>query len=745
MTYFPNGTAHARQEPPAAQNGGNNPSPAGTRPGALNASQQPPAPAVTGQAEPSQAELGRSAGNCGVESHPLSTGFVRLEANHTDPRSYQAVLVQPGWIKQDDGQNSNWLIPAHVLQNALNDGLFAALPHYVDHPDLFGFGWHQSPSVRDLAGIASNPYWDPDLNAVCATIRLYNTDAGQLLTTLYDHIIADAQAGRDVPPLGLSIAAFREYEYNEDDGTRVWTNINKISSVDAVYEPGAAGYIRQALSLVQSDHSPLQQSVPDRHQVRHETLHQAPAPEPTGGHTMTEETRTPETSLPEEEVIQAAVSTVDNNTAPAAAGPDSHPRAVDPPSEPDPVQPNLINLTAAVARLERLLAAQEEQNTIQSMGEPPRGPFLYGGLQGLDQVKLAVEALVSGTRPPSGVRPLSGIRELYMLLSGDYELTGRFHDDRVYLANVTTSTMAGIVADALNKVVVNMFQQYDQWWAPAVSVRDFSSLQDVNWITLGGVGELPTVAEGAAYTELTWDDQSESDSFVKKGGYLGITLETIDKDDTGRVMAAPRALAQGAWLTLGKAIAAIFTSNTTTGPAMSDGNNLFDNANHSNLGSTALSYAAWKATVILMMKYTELNSGERLGALTRPRYLWVPIDLEATAIEILAAGEGEPDDADYHVNPDALADGLTARTAAARRRVITVPFWTETDHWAAQADPNLYPSIGLGFRYGRTPEIFSVADPRAGLMFTNDTMPIKVRFFYAVGPTDWRGLYKHNV
>ncbi len=26
-----------------------------------------------------------------------------------------------------------------------------------------------------------------------------------------------------------------------------------------------------------------------------------------------------------------------------------------------------------------------------------------------------------------------------------------------------------------------------------------------------------------------------------------------------------------------------------------------------------------------------------------------------------------------------------------------------------------------------------------------NTMPIKVRFFYAVGPTDWRGLYKHNV
>jgi hypothetical protein len=30
-------------------------------------------------------------------------------------------------------------------------------------------------------------------------------------------------------------------------------------------------------------------------------------------------------------------------------------------------------------------------------------------------------------------------------------------------------------------------------------------------------------------------------------------------------------------------------------------------------------------------------------------------------------------------------------------------------------------------------------------MFTNDTLPVKVRFFFAVGPTDWRGLHKNNV
>ena len=32
-----------------------------------------------------------------------------------------------------------------------------------------------------------------------------------------------------------------------------------------------------------------------------------------------------------------------------------------------------------------------------------------------------------------------------------------------------------------------------------------------------------------------------------------------------------------------------------------------------------------------------------------------------------------------------------------------------------------------------------------GLMFTHDVMPVKVRWFYAVGAQDWRGLAKSNV
>ncbi|MEJ2189574.1 MAG: hypothetical protein P8Y93_09195 [Acidobacteriota bacterium] len=404
------------------------------------------------------------------------------------------------------------------------------------------------------------------------------------------------------------------------------------------------------------------------------------------------------------------------------------------------------HLRDAIELQRDILADLHADRVIQVGGNAPRDPNITLGRTPLEQIESAFEALMLGVSPPSGVAPLSGVRELYHLLSGDYDMHGIYHGDRIQFANVTSATMANITANVLNKTVINQFQQYPHWWKRITSEQDFTTLQQVKWITLGGVGELPTVAEGAAYTELTWDDQAETADFVKKGGYLGITLEAIDKDDVRRMRAAPKALAQAAWLTLSKSVSAIFTDNTGTGPTMSDSNALFDASNHGNLLTTALSHAQWVVVRTAMMKQTELNSGERLGFLTAPKYCVVPIDLETTAL-IMFASEGVPGDTDGDRDENVFAEGNvhTSRMASARERVVVCPLWTDTNNWAAVADPMLYPSIGIGFRYGRTPEIFSVASPTAGLMFTNDTLPVKVRFFYAVGPTDWRGLHKSNV
>ncbi|MDF1514990.1 MAG: hypothetical protein P1S60_14360, partial [Anaerolineae bacterium] len=569
-------------------------------------------------------------------SDPLETGSGR--------REYWCDFIKAGRVRQADGEDSNWLISEPALANAYLE--FDGVPSYLDHPALFGFGWHQEPSVKDLVGVTFDAHYNEDLKCVSGGLRLYDEDpgsAGYMVGVLMDQIMRDEAQGFKIPPIGLSAVFFQISHLDEETGLRVTDEIRHVQSVDVVYAPGAAGYIKAALSAVKP-----------RYWVNQLSLNQA-----GGRETMSEEVKgrklkvesqdTKKELKPEEGGITAEAVTT-NATIDAGA-----------------LDARFEALEDGLNRVTDLLAAQAENTAVKGVG-------LRNMQTGMDQVELALEAMLNGVNPPAGVRPLTGVRELYTLMSGDFEMTGRFNEDRVYLANVNSSTMAGLVANALNKRVINMFQSYPAWWKPGVTEQDFATLQQVKWITLGGVGELPTVSEGAAYTELTWDDQTETATFVKKGGYLGLTIEAIDKDDTYKLQAAPRALAQAAWLTLGKAISAIFTDNSGVGPTLADSIALF-NASHSNLGTTALSDAAWKTTKIAMMKQTEVNSSERLAALTRPKLLWVPIDLEATAVEILAAGEGTPGTADYHVNTEARANGMADRLAQARSRVITVPFW----------------------------------------------------------------------
>ena len=414
------------------------------------------------------------------------------------------------------------------------------------------------------------------------------------------------------------------------------------------------------------------------------------------------------------------------------------------------VAQNVESLTSDVTRLTAAVADQEANRTIVGHGDAPQDLTIRGMRNSMDRLELAFDAMMQGTRPEGDIQPLTGIRELYTLLSGDYEMTGRFNTDRVYLSNVNSSTMAALVANRLNKMVVTQFMTYPHWWKPIVVEMDFATLQDARWITLGGIGELPTVSEGAAYTELTWDDNTETAAFVKKGGYLGLTIEAIDKDDTRRLRMAPMALAQAAWLTLAKSVSGIFTQASGTGPTLADTGVLFNatavttTGGHANLLTTALSHAQWNTVRQAMRDQAELNSGEALGALTAPKYMLVPNELELTALQIMAT-EHTPGSANYNNNPYADGDARMARLASARERVIVMDLWTDANNWAAVADPNLYPGIAIGYRYGRTPEIFSVASPTAGLMFSNDVMPVKVRFFYAAGVTDFRGLHKSNV
>lgn len=636
--------------------------------------------------------------------------------------AYHARFVRAGSPKRADGSPADWTIPPDVIQSAVEKGLFNDKPVFLNHASFF-----DAPSLGNLVGrTGPKAAYNPADHAAEGEIRLLSTPAGELARTIIGDILASP--GLDI---GLSMVFYPVWEVDPSAGTRKLTSIKHIESVDLVFQPAADGRILAALSSAALSSFTLG----DLNPMPENTNTPVEAPNP-GTLSAVEGSHAAEWTAA---LAQSAASVIlANSGLPETARARLAAQQYSTPAD----------LQTAIEAEREYLASLAENQVIQIGNTPPRGASITNMRTSLDRIALAFESLIAGTPAPAGVEPLTGIRELYHRLSGDFEMSGMFHADRIQLSNVNSSTMANMVANVLNKRVAAEFQNYNLWWQPIVLEEDFQSLQAIKWTILGGVGELPTVAEGAAYTELTWDDSAESGTFIKKGGYLGLTLEAIDKDETGRLRGAPRALAQAAWLTLSKAISNIFTQSSGVGPTMSDSKALF-HTDHGNLGTTALSLTTWNAARLAMRKQTELNSGERLGALTTPKFLLVPPDLENTALQVLAS----PDEYTYAlsngnsspVNPNAQGNTFDERLNSARRRVIVVDLWTDTNDWAAACDPRMYPTIGIGYRYGRSPEIFSVASPTAGLMFTNDTMPVKVRFFFAVAPVDYRGLYKANV
>jgi hypothetical protein len=76
--------------------------------------------------------------------------------------------------------------------------------------------------------------------------------------------------------------------------------------------------------------------------------------------------------------------------------------------------------------------------------------------------------------------------------------------------------------------------------------------------------------------------------------------------------------------------------------------------------------------------------------------------------------------------------------------VITCPEFSDSNDWAAVADPLLAPAIYIGERFGIMPEIYIADNQLSGALFTNDEVRIKARHFLSVFVADYRPLYKAN-
>ena len=667
----------------------------------------------------------------------------REKANEAGPPSacrispaprYRARLIAAGPVRTRLNQAGEMVIGAGAIRAAITAGQFEGLACFVDHAQ-------GQPSLRNLLGVWHDVVWDGRLQAAVGTLTAYeNSETGPVLARL-ERLLQDARAGQPLPDVGISLVFYPAWAA----GGRLLDGFRSIESADIVFFPAANGRFLSRLAPPPAARETQQRKgarcmMSER--MRLVAADDEAAEEEWGpggaGHLPAEAGNANgaagATNRAEEWLAQIAASGARAIIA-AADLPEPVARRLAAGSYADSTA---VHRAVAEARAE--LQALDAAEVVQ-LGPRPAQVSVRDPLERL-QAHVDWFFGVPGTAvPPPTYRRLD---QLYVALTGDSAFHGVFRPEQVQLAAATTSTLAGMAVNAMNKVIQAQFSNLSFWrWYERISwpVANDGSVQEMKFITFGGIGNLPTVAEGGAYTELTVDDQTETATFVKKGGYVGITLEMIRNSSIVQIQAVPRALAVAAVRTRSAAVSALFTANAGVGPTLDTDSKALFHADHNNVAATAFDQTAWRAARAECFGHTEVHSGLKLAVF--PKFLLVPVDLYDAALGVFGYGEGMP----TSYTPEAQA-----RDAADPRPLpLVVPDWTDANNWAYVVDPQVYPVIQMSYAQAPgggvhpAPELFTAAEETNGQLFSNDVLPIKVRDWFAVGVNGPRGIGKRNV
>jgi hypothetical protein len=621
------------------------------------------------------------------------------------------------------GEGNGWRFNADVLKRSLP--LWEGVECFVDHS-----AWLREPrSVRDLGGMIHDPHWDEARQGIRVRLRTLGP-SGALVSSFGREILA---AGNPAPAIGFSADitfAARGSEAAE---------ISKVHSVDLVYQPARGGAFVKRL-----DSSKLSQSI--SYPLKGENMEQNINNEVSA---MTEEVQPARCQMQEENESarqsRAVLCSMLLESSLAAAG---LPGALN-----ENLRARFAGRVFEAGELTRAIADGRKLVSELTGGAAVHGPgHIEAMYDARDQLQAAVDDLFDAPRDEklAGLKThrLSGIRELYLTLTGDHDLHGGYYPERVQLA--TSADFTGLVKNAMNKLVVNRWNELGRagyaWWENICTVEHFNSLQQITGTLVGTIESLPVVAEQGEYTELAVGDSPETGSWVKYGGYIPLTLELIDRDETRKLKAYPRELASAGLRNISRLVAAIFTANSGVGPTLADGGALFNNTavttagGHKNLLTAALSASAWDTISAAVYDQPMLvkNASGHYGAgpklAVNPRYLLTPRALQLTAMKIL-----------YPTLENAANIYSENMQRGQPGDVLTVPEWTDPTDWAAVCDPKIAPAIFIGERFGLLPEVFLAGDELSPAVFANDEHRLKVRHFLALWVNDYRPLHKCNV
>lgn len=643
-----------------------------------------------------------------------------LEVQPVSPERFEILAITAG-------SANGWEFPVEALRESLT--LWEGVNCFIDHD------WN-SRSVRDIAGVLRKASWDEQAQGIRAELHAFGPSAGLLV-----EIGRQVLEAKDEPAVRVGFSA--DILFN-GRGKKV-EKILRIFSVDLVYNPARGGMFLRALNQIGFNpklKGELMMQAASEQDLVNATFQEAELAETDGQ--STESTAELQAQLMEMRGMRKQMSAWMLETSLSTA---NLPKAMA-----ERIRSQFQERTFAPGELQAAIREARAFLAELDNGAAVKGPArIEGMIEPAERLQAAVDDLFNVPREKAlhsaAVPRLSGIRELYLSLTGDYELHGGYHPQRAQLA--TTADFSGLVKNALNKLVTNTWEElgkagYD-WWKDITVQEHFNSLHDITGTLIGTVGDLPAIAEGGNYTELVIGDSPETASFSKYGGYIPLTLELIDRDETRKLRSYARELASAGMRKISKLVSQVFTANAGVGPTMVDTGALFNTTavttagGHANLGSLTLSGANWDAVSSKIYQQPMLvkNSAGVMGTgpmmAINPKFIMVPRALQKTAMEICTGALVRESGFVY--------DNVLKGSAVP----VVVPEWTDEDNWAAACDPRVVPAIFVGERFGLAPEIFVAGDELSPAVFTNDEHRLKVRHYLAVWVNDYRPLYKCNV
>jgi hypothetical protein len=601
------------------------------------------------------------------------------------------------------GIGNGWSFSAQVLERSLP--MWNGVESFIDHAVAL-------PSVRDLAGICSDARWD-ELNK---GVRLTLNPCGPAAKVLTDLAQEICEMKTPRPKVGFSA----DLLFSASGDTV--TQIEKVFSVDLVTYPARGGSFLHVQPASIQNQKKETQTMPEVMLQIPTSSAELPLPQTQQSGIDTESATAQKlcTSLLETTLASAQLPPALETSL------REHFSGVFTPG----------SLDTAISEARQLVSDLTDRKVVQSAG------CISEIVSSGEQISAALHDLLGAGRPAGleKVHParLSGIREFYTLMTGDHDFVGGYDQRRAKFA--TADDLPGVLKNAMNKLILNQWEELGRsgyrWWEPVVQVEHFNSLQEITGVLVGEVTVLPAVSEGAAYTELAVSDSSETGAWGKYGGYVGLTLEMFERDETHKLRQYPRKLASAALRRISSLVGAVFTANGGIGPVMADTYNVFEAGHHANLGTTALASASFEAAgkALYNQPLAVASGGTAAKQALDAKYLLVPRDLRLTAMNLLYPSFAH----ESNIFSENMQRGQMGD-------VITCPEFTDANDWAAIADPRLAPGIILGERFGVLPEIIIADGETNGALFTNDEIRMKVRHWVSVFVADYRPLYKANV